>query len=713
MSTSTTENNTVGESFQNRLSNSVASNLQKTKGLFPSSNLPRNIFTNERYTAANLLYLAALGRPENKWATYKQIRLAGGKLLPGEDEKGAKIQYWQNYETVNGERKRLEKPRLIMLTVYNVGQTTGLNSPQQTLNTDAAEKFIQSANIVEVTRLSFGRYDRDRDQIQMPSPKMYPNRAQYLRGVVETMVERADAHQNPNAEYKNGTQEHAANQMKIAIASAIVCDELGIGANSGYDRTLSPRWSAQVKNHPVDVMKIATAAESLAQFTLSMEIESPEQDRARTYPDDYQEPNIAEHRVNLNVPFDERKMAQELGAEYDSANTIWYAPTGADLNALAPWMTGRELGKTNFMDPRDEFAARMKDLGLIVDGDHPIADGQKHRCKAVDDKPNQISGFYVFHNENDGNNIPAGHIYNNRTRQGVNWSSRSYHSLTPEQTQELRARAAEKRAEREVAITKSQEMVAEGLPERLQKWKPATTIEPGSYMDRKQIPPDENIRRTYNAVVVPGHDVNGKVWTLNIILDKDGTKLYASNSRKEGMMHVLGGIGELDKAKAFFVAEGYSTAATAKKALETAAPGNDKANPGNVAFIAAFDNGNIKPVVQSLRQKYPDKAIVIGGDDDIHLQFNDGRQKALEAAKEVSGRAVFPRFAASDKAAENKLSDFNDMAVKSKLGLEGVRRILEPAIERAIVERDAQSADLGRSRVKKEKSRKSTNDINR
>ncbi len=71
--------------------------------------------------------------------------------------------------------------------------------------------------------------------------------------------------------------------------------------------------------------------------------------------------------------------------------------------------------------------------------------------------------------------------------------------------------------------------------------------------------------------------------------------------------------------------------------------------------VAAFDSGNLEPVAKALKEAYPDKPIIIAGDDDISqsckmkvkdkASVNVGREKALETAKAVGGVAVFPVFA--------------------------------------------------------------------
>jgi phage/plasmid primase-like uncharacterized protein len=114
------------------------------------------------------------------------------------------------------------------------------------------------------------------------------------------------------------------------------------------------------------------------------------------------------------------------------------------------------------------------------------------------------------------------------------------------------------------------------------------------------------------------------------------------------------------------IAEGYATAATLAKHRK-------------VPTLAAYDSGNLLSVATALHQRYPDKAIIIAGDDDHRIENNPGREKALAAAEAVAGVAIFPRFAAEERA--KGFSDFNDLATQSP---EVVSRQLDEAVQRVM-----------------------------
>lgn len=209
-------------------------------------------------------------------------------------------------------------------------------------------------------------------------------------------------------------------------------------------------------------------------------------------------------------------------------------------------------------------------------------------------------------------------------------------------------------------------------------------------------------KKTYLPVV----DVEGKQWSMQYI-QENGAKRFAKNSRKEGCFHAVGGLDALATAPALVISEGYATAATLKQSL-------------GFATVSAFDSGNLAPVATALHKKFPDKPVVIAGDDDRHLEIvqgvNPGRTKAEEAAALARGKLLLPIFSQQEntfpssigkitpdmyrahQAGGNTLddeqiatlahiknfTDFNDLATKIVVGREGVDRQIRPIIEELI-----------------------------
>ena len=154
-------------------------------------------------------------------------------------------------------------------------------------------------------------------------------------------------------------------------------------------------------------------------------------------------------------------------------------------------------------------------------------------------------------------------------------------------------------------------------------------------------------------------------------IKEDGTKRFARESRKYGCFHVIGaanppeGLQKLANSPVIAIAEGYATAATVAKY-------------GHVPAIAAFDSGNLLAVATALHVRWPDKGIIVAGDDDHKLENNPGRVKALEAAQAVGGLAVFPNSSVEQR--EKGMTDFNDLALEN---VRLAKRQLEEAVWRA------------------------------
>ena len=391
-------------------------------------------------------------------------------------------------------------------------------------------------------------------------------------------------------------------------------------------------------------------------------------------------------RHYLAVPYGEHVAARAAGALWDKAAKSWYAGPKADPAKLERWRPDNVPSQqAPAMTPREEFAQVLRSLGCAVDGAHPVMDGATHRIGVDGDRKGEQAGFYVAHL--DGH--PAGYIKNNRTGIETKWKSKGY-SLSAEERAKLQAEAAAKRQAREAEQARLHEQTALRLRRQLAELVPA--VQPTPYLRSKGIVEpqpgvftDHEGQKTY----LPATDADGRQWTTQVIL-ADGTKRFAKDSRKEGCFHAVGGLEALARAPALVIAEGYATAASLAQSLGFAA-------------VAAFDSGNLPHVARALHDRFPDKPVVIAGDDDRHLEatqgVNPGRQKAQEAAGVTGGKALLPIFAPGEQAADPKgFTDFNDLANKSELGREGIDRQVRCVVESVIGKQQASVRQDGQER---------------
>lgn len=519
-------------------------------------------------------------------------------------------------------------------------------------------------------------------------------------------------------------------------------DALAIGHDPEQHAAYVGSWIKVLQEDPLEVFRAAAAAEKIHDYVLGFEQQQVQAhtataDEAEREPASMAEAHPApEHtepeRVSIQVPFKEKEEAKALGARWDRQQQSWYLPPGVDPTPFAQWARGdataategqqaaserrylavpygereaakaagarwdkgakswyagpnADLGRLKrwwpetmpsqqapAMNARDEFAEALRALGGIVTGEHPILDGKLHRFPVEGDKRGQQSGAYVGHV--DGH--PAGYLKNHRTGIEMNWKAKGY-VLDAAMKATLEAEAAAKRAECAADEARRQETAAERVSDRMAKLVPVVT--PTPYLDAKGIGAhagvltDEAGQTTY----VPGFDAQEKPWTVQVIAP-DGTKRFAKGSRKAGCFHPVGGFEALAAAPVLVIAEGYATAATLAEVL-------------GYATVAAFDAGNLAAVARALHDKYPEKPVLIAGDDDRHLKatqgINPGRVKAKAAAEAVGGTALFPIFAPGEQSADPKaFTDFNDLATKSALGRAGVERQLKAAVKKLLLD---------------------------
>ncbi|WP_227732728.1 primase-like DNA-binding domain-containing protein [Yersinia proxima] len=114
------------------------------------------------------------------------------------------------------------------------------------------------------------------------------------------------------------------------------------------------------------------------------------------------------------------------------------------------------------------------------------------------------------------------------------------------------------------------------------------------------------------------------------IIRHDGTKKLIAGSRKKGAFIPLKPLPE--QAETVVLAEGYATAQSLGLLLPAA------------VIIAAIDAGNLLPVAQSCRSRWPAAKIIIAADNDVNPQgtANTGQLAAEKVASVVDGWVTLP-----------------------------------------------------------------------
>ena len=96
-------------------------------------------------------------------------------------------------------------------------------------------------------------------------------------------------------------------------------------------------------------------------------------------------------RTYLTMPYEERDQAKAIGARWDAVKKAWYVGPGIELEKIAKWELRHEVGTT--VDPRAEFAAVLRSLGAVVEGEHPVMNSEPQRIRTENDKRGEQTIF--------------------------------------------------------------------------------------------------------------------------------------------------------------------------------------------------------------------------------------------------------------------------------------------------------------------------------
>jgi antirestriction protein ArdC/phage/plasmid primase-like uncharacterized protein len=626
---------------------------------------PYNPTTGNRYRGVNIVALMATDFPDPRWMTYKQAQKQGWQVKRG--GKSTQIQHWiweeervrlgrNGQPELDGQGKpikelvRLEQPKVIFAAVFNAQQIEGIPAlePKRHLDwnpIEQAEKLLKASNArIQHSAQGGAFYRLATDTIHLPNQDRFSNAGDYYSTALHELGHWTGHPERLDRDLRNpfGSTDYAREELRAEIASLIVGSELGIGYDPSRHASYVDHWIQILTESPKEILYAAADAERISEYILR--IDEQKQGKQETQEARLVKRHIAlDERIYLAVPYDERNEAKALGACWDAAKKAWYVGPEVDPAKIAKWELRHQPEPT--LDPRAEFAAVLRSIGAIVDGDHPIMNGEAQRVPAHDDRRGERTIFYVAHLDG----VANGYAENNRTKEVVRWKAGGQLS-SEEAKAELLAQAEQKRYARRQAEQQRYEATSKRISEELRglDYSSKTT----EYHKAKRIDATLGAPVRNGDVLVPGYDSQGKLGTIQYI-KPDGTKRFAKDSRKHGCFHVVGvrnsaaGLQKIAVSPVVVIAEGYATAVTI-------------AEQQNLCAVAAFDSGNLLAVATALREQHKGKAIVIAGDDDHRLETNPGRTKALEAAAAVKGVAIFPQLSAEQK--QRGMTDFNDLA---------------------------------------------------
>lgn len=391
-------------------------------------------------------------------------------------------------------------------------------------------------------------------------------------------------------------------------------------------------------------------------------------------------PTLQHEKMWIKAPFEMHEQIKELGAKYDANAKCWFVPENVDLKPFENLKQDLELNKVQSErtdTPIAFFVEKMREAGLVIDK-YPEINGRGTRVAVQGDKAGQKSGWYKIHTDG----VPVCLFQNWRTGDGtqklVAPSTKIDMSIDLEKVKVNTEAMAAKLSSQEEATKQLHAEVAKNVQERLAVYKESERTE---YIQNKDIPVFKGVYATNRgATVVPLSDIDGNVKTMQTILPT-GTKMFEKGGELKGSMHVINADNLAEAKGGIVICEGYATGATIREATN-----------GYFGVVCAMTSHNLLDVAKAVSEKYPDKLLIIAGDNDrFNVNGNVGRLTAEAVAKELGAKVIIPEFKENDRG-----SDFNDL--KKSEGLDKVKEVFRQVLQKK------QEAKL-EEKVEKKKSR--------
>lgn len=642
------------------------------------------------------------------------------------DEQGKPIK-----ETVE-----LERPRVFMAVVFNAQQIDGLPpleakplGPEPERHARAEAILANSGAKIEHVPGDRAFYRSSTDMITLPMRNQFHSADAYYATALHELGHWTGhpSRLNRDLSHPFGSEGYAREELRAEIASLMLGERLEIGHDPGQHAAYVASWIKVLSDDPREIFRATADAEKIAAYVMDLEhqkvqeqtqTQTQTQERRAVLHEPPEANSMTPNRTYLVIPYREKdaakKTAQEAGFRlyWDKDAKCWYAPEGVDVRAtpLAQYLPENVrtvVPRERQLSPEESFAAAIRAAGLELDG-LPVMDGRLHRVPVAGDKGAERSGAYAGHLEG---RVPGGFIQNHRTGQRINWKYEGrVASLDDAERERLRQEAAERAARRAAEVAAQHEATAK-IAEAM--WKEAPPASPDHpYCRAKGImQPGENgvrvvpstvseaakaagVRVAQNVreakamreaepharvflagdLLIPARDADGKLWSLQSV--NPHFKGFMRDGRKAGLFTVAGSTPESyaaalerDPNMPIVIAEGYATADTVARL---------RGHP----VVVAFDSGNLDAVARTLRERYPDRTLLIAADNDHKHEAergNVGLEKAKAAAERHKGAVVVPPFAKGDPG-----TDWNDYAQQH--GDEAARKELERQVAQAKAE---------------------------
>lgn len=266
---------TITQEFIDALSKGVIPWKKEWRNFTPS-----NLSTGKEYKGINRIILSMKGFSSPYWVGMKQCNALGGRI-----KKGAKasniVKWWMEKEILEDGSERLVPKYPLILKVWNVEQTTGIEDKLPVVNTNnhpitPAEKVVNGMPNKPVIKHVDGTpcYNLITDEVHIPAIKAFINSDAYYVTLFHELVHstlhtsRLNRRKEKNINQSN-LQTYSQEELVAEIGASFLSSEAGISQDLENSKAYINGWVRFLENHKNAIIIAAQSAEKAANFIMN------------------------------------------------------------------------------------------------------------------------------------------------------------------------------------------------------------------------------------------------------------------------------------------------------------------------------------------------------------------------------------------------------------------------------------------------------------
>jgi antirestriction protein ArdC len=241
--------------------------------------MPRNLFSQRSYKGINVWLLTAMGYASPFWATFHQVKAAGGSVRKGAH--GVPVVFWKVYNYEDPETGEAEKRFVLrQYTVFNAAQLDGVALPAITVLAHRFTPIERCAQLLDAMpqrpAIMHGHqrayYTPATDTLHLPSPACFQSLETYYATVWHELVHSTGHRARLNRSTLTdrclfGDPTYAQEELVAEMGAAYLCGVCGI-ANATIENSAAylQSWMAVLRHDATLLVHAAAQAQRAADY---------------------------------------------------------------------------------------------------------------------------------------------------------------------------------------------------------------------------------------------------------------------------------------------------------------------------------------------------------------------------------------------------------------------------------------------------------------